>query len=1712
MKKNLFDISDSKALAKKKWNITKTNKKDVAIIGIGLKFSGSNNPLEYWDLIKKGKDMISSFPSQRHKEMNELIFYCDDSIQKAENFQKASYLDQISHFDHGKYKMTSLEATLMSPEQRLFTQVAHQAIEDAGIPTLDMKGTNTEVYLGHSSHGYKYTDFLQGLKKDYFQMAVSGNIDAMIPSRISYLLDLKGPSLLIDTACSSSLVAIYQAYKGLSEGTCKMALAGGIRLMFYPQEQSGDFKMGIESQDDKTRTFDNSSTGTGVGEGAACVLMKPLDQALADGNPIYAVLKGGSMNQDGKSIGITAPNGRAQKEVLENAWKNTGISPEQICNIEAHGTGTKIGDPIEINSIKEAFKKYTNKKQFCAISSVKTNLGHLDSVAGIAGFIKTCLALKNNKIPKQIHFDYPNDEINFVDSPLYVNTLERDWPNNKKYCGVSSFGLSGTNCHLILEEAPEVIKERKLEDYYILPVSSYNIEGLKKAIKLLRKAIFEDQKIDLYSLGYSLSNKEQRSKRLVFIVKDRDSLLKKMGDYLIIDEYREKQEIYSDENLKSTISEAKSLVIVQYLEGKENDLHQFYETEKIIPTHIPVFPDKPTVCWPGGAELQKKKIHNKTNNINEEMNTEETTLNKDASAKISFNLDKLYQEITNYIKSIFDSDDIDFHQSFFDLGFDSISIIQIQHFIENKYHLKISIEQLYQEFNTVEDLIQFVAQNAPEEEVDTKNEVRNSNSIPSLTNRAKGIIAKEIISKDENGNYPFKNLFDKQLEVINEQLKAINNYTNGTKLVVSDSKKDIKELPKELSKSDSFKTFKKATKKKNKFSSEQEAYINNFIKVFETKTITSKKFTDKNRQVWASNRTASSYTHDWKELAYPIIAEKSKGCHMWDLDGNKYVDFAMGFGVYLLGYNHRFSEEVFLKHAKTHNFLGPISTDAEEAANLIHEITKVERVAFYNSGTEAVMVALRLARGATNRKKVVVFAGSYHGTFDGINVNQASDYSAIPLAPGTLPGMVQDILVLNYGTRESIELIKAYKDEIAAVLVEPVQSRRVDFQPKSYLQEIREITKKENIALIFDEVITGFRITLGGAQEHFGIEADIVTYGKILGGGLPIGVVAGKSDYLDLIDGGSWNYGDDSYPSGKRVIVGGTFCHHPLTMKMVTKTLTYLKEQGNSLQYKLNRKTDVLVNELNNFFKTYDLPLKANNFGSMFNIKPKSDLMLLELLKYHLLYNNVFVWEGATCFISEAHSDKDIRFLIDGVKKSIYQIMDGGFIGKKSASKLEKDREKNLKKEYIIPLTIEQKRIFAKVEMNPVEANAFNETVVIEVNNKLNKEALQAALNLIGSRHEALRINSIEEHGQNINPLLQLPIKYTDVTKKKMTEEFVANWPSKNIAVPFNFNNGPFVKCYVLKKGENAFIVQLVAHHIVVDGWSLNILIKELKEVYNNYNLNLNTSLVPATQYSDYVNWIDNQVNGSIAPKTLEFWKEEFSIEVPKFEVPMINTETIEGNNSGVIHFNLDIDLVKDIKQWNATHKVSLFSTLLSAYKLMLCALNGNQSSRIGIPYAGQLNSRLYDTVGQCVQMIPFISSLNIELTPIEYVRTIMQKNMNILKYPVIPINSLMENKDTRKSCLYEDQVVFNLDKSISNNKQTGEEDIAPLAKSNKYDLFFDALDRGSDIGFSVEYNYEKYPTFRIQEWISLYKNILKCFVENETVSLKKIVTEIIVD
>jgi|GEM_PF-3128950 len=426
----------------------------IAIIGMALRVPEAGDPQQFWELLAEGRDCIRPFPAGRMRQAAALL-----ASNGAEAYAEGGYLEDIDRFDPAYFRISPMEANLMDPSQRLFLETAWRAIEDAGYGGQQLKGSATGVYVGYNGPG-TFGAWIEREFPELASVAKVGNIAPIIGGRLSYLLDLRGPNLMIDTACSSSLVAVHAACRALRSGECETAIAGGVKISPLPLPKHGDLE--IDAPDHRAKAFDERADGTSWGEGAAAIVLKPLARALADGDAVYAVIKGSAVNHDGTSIGLTAPSVKAQEELLVKAWTDAGVDPATIRYVEAHGTGTKLGDPIEVEALNRAFARYTEQTAFCAISSVKTNLGHLDSASGIIGLIKSVLALRYRQIPPTVHFSKLNPAIDPARSAVWVSRELAPWPSGEGplRCGVSAFGISGTNCHVVLEEAPATERER----------------------------------------------------------------------------------------------------------------------------------------------------------------------------------------------------------------------------------------------------------------------------------------------------------------------------------------------------------------------------------------------------------------------------------------------------------------------------------------------------------------------------------------------------------------------------------------------------------------------------------------------------------------------------------------------------------------------------------------------------------------------------------------------------------------------------------------------------------------------------------------------------------------------------------------------------------------------------------------------------------------------------------------------------------------------------------------------------------------------------------------------------------------------------------------------------------------------------------------------------------------------------------------------------
>ncbi|PHG78289.1 SDR family NAD(P)-dependent oxidoreductase [Bacillus wiedmannii] len=528
-----------------KVEVTKKTLEPIAIVGISGRMPQADDLQEFWWKIEQGKDLITEIPNDR---WNWKEYYDERAENYKANSMWGGFMNDIDKFDPLFFGISPREAELMDPQQRIFMEIIWKTIEDAGYKASDLSGTNTGLFVGVGTSDYQ--ELIQKNGFDTIPQATIGTSHCMLVNRISYFLNIHGPSEPIDTACSSSIVAIHRAVQAIQNEDCPMAIAGGVNIITSPTLHQSFSKAGMLAPDGKCKTFDNEANGYVRGEGVGALLLKPLSKAQKDGDHIYAVIKGTAVNHGGRANSLTAPNPNAQKELLIAAYKRAEVDPTTVSYIEAHGTGTALGDPIEINGLKKAFTElYTELEKklcenpYCGLGSVKTNIGHLETAAGIAGVLKVILSMKHKKIPSNIHLNQLNKYIDIEDSPFYIVQKTCDWERLKdkagnempRRAGVSSFGFGGVNAHVIIEEYEQpsqpIVQEKGSQ---IIVLSAKKEANLKEYARKLSDFLQHTRdSINLNDLAYTLQiGRESMEERLAIVVNSVEELKEKLVKYV----------------------------------------------------------------------------------------------------------------------------------------------------------------------------------------------------------------------------------------------------------------------------------------------------------------------------------------------------------------------------------------------------------------------------------------------------------------------------------------------------------------------------------------------------------------------------------------------------------------------------------------------------------------------------------------------------------------------------------------------------------------------------------------------------------------------------------------------------------------------------------------------------------------------------------------------------------------------------------------------------------------------------------------------------------------------------------------------------------------------------------------------------------------------------------------------------------------------------
>ncbi|MGC4093804.1 MAG: beta-ketoacyl synthase N-terminal-like domain-containing protein [Polyangiaceae bacterium] len=511
----------------------------IAIVGIGCRFPGGAHDVDaYWRMLAAGVDAIREVPSDRFSV--ERFYHADSERAGKMRSRWGGFVEQpVELFDALFFGMSPREAEYLDPMQRWLLEVSWEALENAGIVPAELSGSDTAVYIGGFTEDIKLLQMAPSNRELLGPHAATGSAMTMLANRLSYFYDLRGPSLALDTACSSSLVAVHLACQSLLNGESQLAFAGGVNAMFRPEYTIAESKAGMLSPDGRSKAFDSRANGYVRGEGAGIVLLESLSRALALGHPIHALIRGTAVNQDGRTPGITVPSGHAQQALIEAACARAGVSPAEIQYVEAHGTGTPVGDPIEVNALGAALGKGRERGAACWIGSVKTNMGHLEAAAGVAGLIKAALCLRHAAIPPHLHLQRPNPQIDFERLGLRVPLELTPWPSSeRRLASVNSFGFGGTNAHVVLEAAPPRVSTPRTLDApaATLFTLSAQSEGALRALAQAHQQRLTAAEVGpsgLADLAHSMNqHRAQHELRLSLRADSQPSLIQRLGAFL----------------------------------------------------------------------------------------------------------------------------------------------------------------------------------------------------------------------------------------------------------------------------------------------------------------------------------------------------------------------------------------------------------------------------------------------------------------------------------------------------------------------------------------------------------------------------------------------------------------------------------------------------------------------------------------------------------------------------------------------------------------------------------------------------------------------------------------------------------------------------------------------------------------------------------------------------------------------------------------------------------------------------------------------------------------------------------------------------------------------------------------------------------------------------------------------------------------------------
>jgi len=902
------------------------------------------------------------------------------------------------------------------------------------------------------------------------------------------------------------------------------------------------------------------------------------------------------------------------------------------------------------------------------------------------------------------------------------------------------------------------------------------------------------------------------------------------------------------------------------------------------------------------------------------------------------------------------------------------------------------------------------------------------------------------------------------------------------------------------------------SKAKTDITPEKENFINDLILAYSNRNKRSKEYTQTHRARLADPRTAFGFRSEWKEMIFPIVSDRSKGARIWDIDGHEYIDLVNGFGQTAFGHAPDFVVNAMKIQMDDGFAIGPQTPLAGEVAELFGAMTGHERVTFCNTGSEAVMTAMRVARAVTGRDRIVVFANDYHGQFDEVLVKgslTSSQPIALPIAAGIPSGSVGNMIVLRYGAPESLDWIKTNAEDLAAVIIEPIQSRHPELRPRDFVAELRKIADASGCALVFDEVVTGLRVDPGGVQAIWGIKGDMAAYGKVLGGGMPIGVLAGKRRFMDALDGGHWSYGDDSAPDVVPTFFAGV--RHPLVLAAARAVLHHIKGEGSALYDRVARRTEALVEEINSELAKRGVPPCLRGYKSWFVTDFSSQDPLGGLLYPYLRMNGIHIQDGYPCFLTTAHTEDDFKTIARAFRDAVDALQCAGIFAPKAESELAgpgpapdrgpKPTLHQAARAESVALTEAQSEIWLAAQAGDEASCSLNVSLSLELRGPLERAAFLAAIDMVVARHDALHIH-FDRNGERFRFIsdFKLPVDVVDLTAEDDAKAALDDLIKTDAKTPFDLVEGPLARAYLVALAPKSHMLVFTAHHIVCDGWSLNVIINELAATYSAALKAQQLSLEPAMSFADYA---ENHVpNADVSTTSSQFWHEQYT-ELPElpdmpYDRPYPDRRSYAGGTCTVI---VPPDITTAIRKRGARTGATMFSTMLAALQIVLARLSGQNDVVIAVPSAGQslLDERIL--VGHCVNLLPIRQTVD-QAAPFEdHLKTTQQLVLKAFEHQDYTYGTLVKTlqvkRDQRRLPLT--GIQFNFDRIAANADFEGLDiRIIPNPKSFvNFDMFLNMIENKDGIRIDVDYNTDVLDRDTVERWIGHLVTVITALAED---------------